>query len=712
MGVLKGTLEDRIEDFFGGYVLNEGQKRAVASLSSFLISDREGFILKGYAGTGKTFLINGIVRYLKSLDRNVVLMAPTGRAAKVIQEKTGFEASTIHRAIYGLEDIKDKTPKIEGDSDSYKLVFSLVENKYDVDAVFIIDEASMIDNVESEAEFVQFGSSYLLNDLIKFINPHYTRRKVIFIGDPAQLPPVNQLKSLALDQLYLAEQFNMRVTEIELEEVVRQSADSGILNIATEIRSSLKTQDYDRIYIDTDYPDISSVSADNFLDKYLSVTQDKIDEDTIILAQTNSMVGGYNRLVREHFFPDNDTLAKGDKILFIANNYSHQIPITNGTFGIVTGISNDLEKRRVGISRNKIKETIELNFRDIEILVKDEKGLQHSIRGKMIENVLLSKERALTRDETQALYVDFKIRNKDLKENTEAYKSALKSDPYLNALKLKFGYAVTCHKAQGGEWKNVFVDFTGTNYHSEDYFRWAYTAITRSREMLYTINEPRYHRHLKPEVIVKDFDREDIVVAELLNQQEISLSQPFLKGLYYSVLNLLKDFSIKAVEVEELQYCLRLFIFTLEGQVTVDLIYNKKNRVTNIRVVKASLPEIAGEIDIALTPLRGKEIILETKEKLPTPEVEIIFPSDKPFLKNFYDQLVVQLLPLGISVTDVKHHNYLEKYEFQRGSAYANFDIYYNNRGKITKCIPKTATTSCPKLLEDLYTVLGRLKND
>ena len=491
----------KLHDAFSEYSLTDGQHLLVDRLDSFLSSKNENvFLLKGYAGTGKTFITKGLTEYFREVGRNYVLAAPTGKAAKVIAKKTQSPAYTIHKTIYSFKDIGEyKEENLDG-SETFKFYAQLAVNDMSADTVFIIDESSMIADIYHEEEFFRFGSGFLLRDFFKFVNLDHNdhRKKVIFIGDDAQLPPVGMNFSPALDQDYLSREYNIKSTLFELTEVVRQKLDSGVMLNSINLRKSLKRGIFNQLEIIEDYPDIISVSHENLLSRYLESCNEKINAESIVLAYSNADVAAYNRRIRQHFFPETPEVAAGDKVMIVVNSNAYGFLIANGDFGLIREILTPTERRNITLRRknsetNEVEEiSVSLAFKDVIIGFRDLEGTPHFFKAKILEDLLYSEFPGLTSDESKALYLDFCIRHPRLKRDSLEFKETLRSDSYFNALRLKFGYAITCHKAQGSEWNHVFVKCkTHQSRLSADYFRWLYTAITRTAKKLYLLDPPK-----------------------------------------------------------------------------------------------------------------------------------------------------------------------------------------------------------------------------
>jgi hypothetical protein len=295
-----------IHDAFAEYDLTDGQAELVNRLERFLNGRTESvFLLKGYAGTGKTFVTKGLTEYFRAIGRNYVLAAPTGKASKVIASKTKSPAYTIHKTIYSFDDIAEYRDDDTDGTETYKFYAQLAVNKLSADTVYIVDEASMIPDVYQEAEFFRFGTGYLLVDFLKFVNLDHNdhSKKVIFIGDDAQLPPVGMNFSPALNADYLFREHHTCSTWYELSEVVRQKSESGVISNAIPLRKALHAKVFNQLVINFSHPDVRKVEHQDLMARYLESCGGKINAESIVIAHSNSDVGDYNRRIREHFFP-------------------------------------------------------------------------------------------------------------------------------------------------------------------------------------------------------------------------------------------------------------------------------------------------------------------------------------------------------------------------------------------------------------------------
>jgi hypothetical protein len=723
-----------IEDAFAEYALNDGQTELVKHLGEFLSGKTESaFLLRGYAGTGKTFITKGLTEYFRSIGRNYVLAAPTGKASKVIAAKTRSPAYTLHKTIYSFKDIAEyRDDDLEG-TETYKFYAQLAVNEMSADTVFIVDEASMVADVYNEAEFFRFGSGYLLQDFLKFVNLDHNdhRKKVIFIGDDAQLPPVGMNFSPALDADYLFREHGVRSTGYELTEVVRQKAESGVMNNSITLRKALKSATFNQLTVDLGYPDVTRVEHGDLMDRYLESCRGKINGESIVIAHSNSDVAGYNRRIREHFFPGCPEIAVGDKVMAVSNSSAYGLFISNGDFGLIRQVLGETERRTVRLKRKKSDSgdveniDIALAFRDVEIGFKDLEGNNRFFYAKILEDLLYSDKPSLSSDENKALYLDFCIRNGHLKRGSLEFKNALMADLYFNALRLKFGYAITCHKAQGSEWNHVFVKCkTHQSQLSAGYFRWFYTAITRTSQFLYLLDPPnlRLGSGIKvvqppgiglpsevknsggskpkeasadkttgvPEQTAMDQATESVPKAEATQGQSantfgIPPTVPFLLALLGRVQDLIAGSDIGIDGIGHNQYQEAYTFRQGEDFARIDIGYTGKEKISNI--TSPHLSELSSYIIDLLAPLKGAPIA-----RSPT-----VAAQDFSFEEDFLNQLHHRLIPLAeereIVIQNVVKHPWSLRYTFNRESEVAVYDIFFDGGHRFKKC--QALITAC-----------------
>jgi len=423
------------------------------------------FLLKGYAGTGKTTLIASWLKPLQRLGYKVVLMAPTGRAAKVMSSYAKAKANTIHKRIYFAQ--QNKQGGIQ---------FTLQKNKFRK-TVFIVDEASMIGDDQSSAQLFQNGS--LLQDLISYVQQG-DRCKLVFVGDTAQLPPVNQEMSPALNQNYLYLHYSAEVSQVELSEVLRQDALSGILYNATNLRNLM----HDNIEDHFQFMIRNKVDITHLQDGYdvQGALEDGYRDvgrtETTIIVRSNKRANQYNRQIRTQIMGLENDLAVGDLLLVVKNNYFWLTPESQAGF-IANG--DVIEILRI----LSFQELYGFRFAKVHVQLVDYPD-QDPFDTVLIIDALDAEGHALTYEQSNQLYT--KVRQDYLHLPKYKQYPEVKKNPFFNALQVKFAYALTCHKAQGGQWKRVFIE---KPYLPEgptvDYYRWLYTAITRSSEHLFLI---------------------------------------------------------------------------------------------------------------------------------------------------------------------------------------------------------------------------------
>ncbi len=463
--------------------LTQQQNKVFAKIKAFIDSDASVFILRGYAGTGKTTIIKFIADYLAPRC-NVKLMAPTGRAARVLTVRTGHPACTIHKAIYERAClVSTDTPDVA--ESEYKFVFPIHEDDKEGKVVAIVDEASMVCSRKMEHELFVFGTNNLLEDLLTYVRPSFGG-KIIFVGDPAQLPPVGESGSNALNAEYFKER-GFKVFDEELTEVLRQTDGSVILKNAMMIRDLLNSEKRNCLVFEEKENDVETIPPKDFLNKYIEYRKQSTINDCVVICYSNKTASAYNRKIRTALYGEDVPIRENDILLIAQNNY--RLGRMNGEFVPVLDVGARTQQSapvyiQVGGEKKRIVVTI--NF--VQVTVLDGNG--NPMTCMLVEDFLTSEKAAMSVDENRALYINFCIRNPHLKQGTPDFCDALMSDPYYNAIRAKYGYAVTGHKCQGGEWGKVFVDYTGRTGLNDDSLRWAYTVTTRAKHTLYVTNLP------------------------------------------------------------------------------------------------------------------------------------------------------------------------------------------------------------------------------
>ena len=447
------------------------QENVVKMLADFLFSRKseELFLLKGYAGTGKTSLIGALVKTLDQLEQKCILLAPTGRAAKVFSHYAGHPAYTIHKKIYRQRSFSNEMDN-----------FSINDNLHQ-HTLFIVDEASMIANDGLSGSM--FGTGRLLDDLIQYVYSGQGCR-LMLIGDTAQLPPVGEEESPALSADVL-KGYGLEVYEAMLTEVVRQLHDSGILWNATELRRYIAEDDFftlPMIKVE-DFPDVKVVPGNELIEA-INESYDQVGlDETIVVCRSNKRANIYNKGIRNMILYREEELESGDLLMVAKNNYfwtegCKEIDfIANGDIAVV---------RRV----RREREMYGFRFADVTLCFPDYNDLELEMT--VLLDTLHTETPALPKELNDKLFYSVLEDYADITIKRERMKK-MKADPYYNALQVKYAYAVTCHKAQGGQWKRVFLDqgYMTEDMLSPDYFRWLYTAFTRATETLYLVNWPK-----------------------------------------------------------------------------------------------------------------------------------------------------------------------------------------------------------------------------
>lgn len=442
----------------------EQQTELMQKMTEFVMFAHDTiFILRGYAGTGKTTVVSALIQAMDELKQSVTLLAPTGRAAKVLSSYSGHSAFTIHKRIY-------RQHTVGGPEGAFSLDVNLHKN-----TLFIVDEASMIANYNEGP----FGSGHLLDDLLSFVYGTEGCR-LILVGDAAQLPPVGQEISPALDLDYYRGTY-LQTMSYELTEVVRQTQESGVLLNATHLRELLLSEQYDSFpKVDFSLPDVRRVAGDELIEEISSAYSKWGTDDVMIISRSNKRSNIFNNGVRNRILYREEELSSGDLLMVVKNNYFW----SKQTEGKLDFIANgDIAQLR------RIRHTYEIygfRFADVVLYLSD---YDIEIEARILLDTLQSESPSLTTEESERLYNAVQEDYMHIGNKRERYKQ-MREDPWLNALQVKFAYAITCHKAQGGQWNTVFLDqgYITEEMIGREYIRWLYTAFTRATQTLYLIN--------------------------------------------------------------------------------------------------------------------------------------------------------------------------------------------------------------------------------
>lgn len=663
----------RLTEFFNEYQLTDDQSSLVQRLEIFLTSrNHTVFLLQGYAGTGKTFITKGLTEYLRIIGRLFLVAAPTGKAAKVIRNKANVDAYTLHKTIYALNDIKQyKEQDLDG-SETYRYYAELKANDLPSNTVYIVDESSMIADVSQEAEFFRFGSGFLLSDFMKFVNLDHNdhHKKIIFIGDNAQLPPVGMNFSPALNQIYLQNKFKARVDSYQLTRVVRQNQESGIVTNAQMLRNQLADKRFNKLDFDMSQSDVEHIEYEDFIDRYFQVAGTKIQDDTMIICAANRDVAEFNEQIRKILFPNQGSIQPNDKLLVVNNTELEGYFISNGEFIYVTGVNNESEQRTIELKTKQVNgevvvTKVTLAFRSINFAIRNEFGDVLRFTSLILESFLNSKQGQLDSDHSKALYLDFRNRHRDLKPSDLEFKQKLQSDEYFNALRVKYGYAITAHKAQGSEWQNVFVKCSAPQFSSlsENYFRWLYTAITRASSKIYLLDEPHFTigKGLKP-------------------TGDIATNNDIRQIIEESIKNLIENTEIQINNIQHFQYLERFdFSHSSEQSTTIDIHYNGKNQVT--RIASKSTDEFT---NYTLELLQGLPYQVNQKTTIDSSDNPTSFGQS--FLDEFHQALIELISNTNIKIVTVVSYPYHQRYVFgDDNHQTVRFNIYYDGKNRFTR---------------------------
>ena len=723
-----------IFDHFKHLNLSQDQETSLNKLEAFLVGPGQVFMLKGYAGSGKTTILQGLVEHLKSVEKDFALMAPTGRAAKVIREKTGQEAFTIHKSIYSYNEMVEIDQGV-----SFYYYYKIKNNVDVVGKIFIVDEASMLSDAKNEGEFFRFGSGHLLSDLIAYtrVAQPNVNSKIIFVGDPCQLPPVGDNSSKAFEVNYLKEHFNITSEETEMKEVKRQGIDSGILKSAAKIRKSISSGFFNDFNLRSNGKDILNPNYENFLDTWQEASSPKI-----IIASKNKTCLDLNLQIRERLFGlANLPVQQSDIVIMGGNNYRKGI--FNGEFAVINDVSEFVTQRTIAL---RGKNPVTLYWRDVELIFPDAESNNKIVKGKMLEN-FLNGDNYLRPEETQALYVDFTTRNKRLKPKTEEFKKAIMEDEYFNCLLMKYGYAVTCHKAQGGEWDNVFTVWDNDNMEgydcltdkqrragktNQDFYRWAYTAITRASKTLYALNPPFFNSYSAMAFLdVRVLNALNELTGKQLQTEQITLDNELLQQL--SMLNIieqpvpLQDHFIKVrqevrkhyIEIvgwEKISYEIRYSFSRGQENAVFRTYVNGQNE---FRKPFASMPNLSpnGAFNDALSEilnhLPNVSIKRNTAETIIS-QIEFDFELEEefPFTRSLFDDLVLLFKETDITIDGIEHQQYKERYTFKQNNETAVVDFEYNKNGFFGRVVPIQNMTNSQLLLSSIQKALQTFKQE
>lgn len=695
-------------------VLSSEQEEALARLKSFLLSNANIFILKGYAGTGKTTLIKSLTDFLQEQNRHFQVMAPTGRAAKILRSKTGSGA-TIHSCIYNFEDIRFIDSNQSSGKEEYnehKYIFPIKE-RIELGSILIVDEASMISCQKSQHPWLQFGSDILLQDLLTYANCAALKTKIIFVGDPAQLPPVGDNTSWAFETKLFSSK-GLVCEEFTLREVKRQG-DNTILRNASLIRDKIDEEQPRELMLSYDSNSFVHIKTEDVISLFTSENPMPRLGMSAIIAYSNMQCYRYNRAIREVYFPKKETVQVGDVVQIIKNFRGVcngvELEMYNGDFAQILSVKEEVERIAAPIYLDGIKKIYHLSFREVEML------LDHSdtpFTCLIIDSLLNSSNKQLSYEEYQALYVNFCMRfdeeqkrRKELGQEvytrkSKQFKKMLLGDRYINAVQCKFGYAITCHKAQGGEWDKAFVDYSNVVSLKKQPLRWCYTATTRARELCYAINPPHFNCFSR--FTVSDISIFSKIPKEAYNFDGTTLSPFHNEGqhlckshLYWTLIEAIEDSPFELKSILSREYLER---YTLSNG-SEDFVVEGHHNSGGLFLKGFHL--VSGSSDEVLSFFNQDKLL----------KFELNYNPSANLFKELYSMMQDCCSSLDITITNVEE--YLEQYYLiyylKTDNICSYIQFYFNNQEQLTRAMPRTYQSLEDKKLCQLIELIKEYTN-
>ena len=609
----------------------------------------------------------------------IALLAPTGRAAHILKLKTGMPSSTIHKLIYGLQKYSASSlhsEDKEAEKTELRLHFKLGLPCHESGMVYFVDESSLISDAYSENEAFVFGSGYLLRDMFE----HIRNNKIVFVGDSFQLPPVGMNMSPALDVDYLREHFGVSCVVSTLTEVMRQDEISGIMTNAHAIRRAMEEKLFARFHIaDGNGVTISKSIVDDFVNEAETAIS-----RSIVVTYRNKDAREYNIEIRRRLYGEHvDRLRTGDLLIVSRNNYS-KWELFNGSIVKVVGLDDHVIHRTIQVPQKEkiegqsVKKSIDLRFRPVTISFLHD-GAPVTANYLLLDNFLDSEDGQLDRNTAVALYLDFKFRHPHLTLESKDFKEALLKDEYYNALLCKYGYAITCHKAQGGEWDNVFVDMNRIGGKANaNYFRWVYTAITRGAKKMWHYNSPDF------EVF------SNLAVSPIVRGWAFTPYQPadsdFKKARFEAVLKKANELGLECSEDLSAEWQHRFIFKDNTGQsARLVLWYNTKGYSPKpIKIDNSTSPEFVEICKNCISTQPCAKFAFDDKGR-----------KSARILHNHVTNLFREL---GIKLTNVVNHDWQDAYHIlTEGQAVIEF--WYNAKGQYTFMRPQSSLGEDDRLL-------------
>ncbi|MDD2991228.1 MAG: ATP-binding domain-containing protein [Zoogloea sp.] len=573
--------------------------------------------------------------------------------------------------------------------------------------LLVIDESSMVGDKENHSDVMQFGSGRLLKDIVTYArmrrpgrrNDHLT--KLLFVGDPAQLPPVGEKSSPALSEDYLRQEFNLQVGSFDLNFVMRQAQGSAILDRATELRDAMQAGRYNTFSLQPNGQEIEQVDAGIAVDLIVQGLQAK--DSSVAVAHSNATALEYNRNIRERRWGDPSLPIQVGETLLINRNSSKHV-LSNGDLVKVVQVGSDAKKVPVNLKGGHY---VELSFREVTAAFRDSDGSIIQTVCLVLENLLDSPHRELTPLEQRALLVDFRKRHPDLHPKSAEFRRAIREDPYFNALQVKYGYAMTCHKAQGGEWNTVIVDFDSSRgARNALFFRWAYTAITRAAKKLIVVNPPSFaalttiawaqpaDSHVAP----RQEGDQDFTIDPDWHRLSFSAATAPLMPTHQQLRLVWEAQGICIEQLQHLQYCERYTLGRDGKRATVQYYYDKKHRVGRTGFLPSALfdSQLADDALTSLNALSGKQGALQTD----------------PFIQEFLDRLDATLGSSPVQRTGCKSMPYRLRVSFADAYRKGDIDFTYDGTPSWTAAQEVGGPGSSHGLYEDVQGLMTAHKEE
>lgn len=659
--------------------LTPEQIKAAEAVRQFLENDAaDVLVLAGSAGTGKTTIIGRLVEIVADMNLSCALAAPTGRAARILGNKvaqaTGMDvgAKTIHSIIYALDRLEVNEDAEAPNDPGLRWFFPLTEDEPAM-SVLVVDEASLVGDREAHGDVVRFGSGRLLKDIVTFSRSR--RRagcddrlvKLIFVGDLAQLPPVGEEESPALSPQRLKAEFGLTVSTFELGKVMRQREGSAILERATAIREAIAAETFNTFSLQPDGEEIVRIESEVAFDVLERNVRSR--SSSVVVVRSNAAALEYNRGIRERLWGNAGDPVQVDDLLLVNRN-AHSVDLRNGDLVKVLDTERSGERASVSVRGGGV---VELYFRDATVAYREADGSIIRKRCLILENLLDSPGRELTPLEQRALLVHFRQRNPELKPRSGEFAKHLRSDRYFNAVQVKYGYAMTCHKAQGGEWDTVLVDFAGVGgVRNRAFFRWAYTALTRAKRRLYVVEPPEFDAISADMWGAIDGDEEGVGVGDVeaaerdpdWDRFSFSHATARLLPRHRQLRECWSALGIDVASLRHLEYCERYIL--ARGGVTAELQYYYNGR--NVLRRFGPTPGTRSDESLLAEALSAFDALENTGERA----------EPNAFVADFLKRLDASLEGGAIRRTSFKLMPYRLRVSFADGSRRGDIDFTYD----------------------------------